>query len=125
MLDFLQDVLDALLPILILILVPVAVGALVRLFNKMGLDVEAHHREALQTALQNAALVAVSKRRGSTALSGPVKMGVPIGPAIDYVQKSVPDALVQFGISRGRLGELLEPHISTALAVVPQENTDD
>lgn len=125
MFDFLREVVPAILSIAVLILVPVAVTALVRLLGKLGLDIEAHHRDALQSALQNAALVAVSKMGKSSSLTGPMKAGVALGPAIDYVQNSVPDALGKFNLSRSRVGELLEPHIATALAVKPQETTNE
>lgn len=67
-----------------------------------GIQIEAKHREALQSALANGARIAVE----GGALPD-------ISKAVDYVLKSVPDALAHFGADRGeRVRELLQPHIA-------------
>jgi hypothetical protein len=64
-----------------------------------GISVEGKHREALQSALAN----------GARLLLQP---GGTIEEAIDYVLRSVPDALKRFGkTSPDDIRTLLEPHI--------------
>lgn len=64
-----------------------------------GVTVEAKHRDALQSALAN----------GARLLLQP---GGSIDDGVDYVLRSVPDALKRFGkTSPDDIRELLEPHI--------------
>lgn len=64
-----------------------------------GIEIEARHREALQSALANAARTIVG--------GGTVKQGV------EYVENSVPDALEHLGVKGAdRIRDLLQPHIS-------------
>ena len=87
------------------------VGALVELVRRYtGISIEAKHREALQSALQNGARLLLS--------------GLTREHAIDYVAASVPDALKALKVNdRGRIGDLLGPHIS-ALAASNQFPSD-
>ena len=74
--------------------------AVARFQQWTGMQIEGRHREALQSALANAARLAVAGER------------IEIREAIDYVARSVPDALAHFGAqSEGRIRDLLEPHI--------------
>lgn len=102
-----QTVFDILAPVLaalLAILVPALVTALFRWFQKLGLDIEATHREALQSALANAALLALAK--------GGLKPSA--GAAIDYVRASVPDAVKKFGLDDKRILDLVLPKITAA-----------
>lgn len=102
MTDFLYSVLEPIVEVMLLILIPAIVAALVRWFQKLGIDVEARHRDALQSALQNAALIAISRGASQHA------------PAIivDYVKNSVPDAVKRFGLDDHRIQELALPHLT-------------
>jgi hypothetical protein len=72
-----------------------------------GIQIEAKHREALQSALANGARMMIEN--GSEA---------DFMRAIDYVERSVPDALVHFRAkSRDRIRELLRPHVATATVI--------
>jgi len=102
-----NTILEILAPViaaLLAILVPAMVTALVRWFQKLGLDIEAQHRDALQSALTNAALAALARGSRNGAA----------GVAIDYVRKSVPDAVKKFSLDDGRILELVRPHITAA-----------
>lgn len=104
-------------------LVPVIAASLFQWFRKMGLDIEQRHRDALQSALHNAALVAIEKATGhkvadkaSPKPSDRSDVIPNVGAAIDYVEKSVPDALAKFKVNTDKLRDLLQPHITNALA---------
>lgn len=80
-------------------LISVAVGWLALVLNrKWGLDIEANHREALQTALTNAAGLAI-KRLGTSVNSLTLDVSNPaIREAVNYVMGSAKDALKRFGL---------------------------
>lgn len=102
-----QTVFEILAPVLtalLAILVPALITALFRWFQKLGLDIEATHRDALQSALTNAALIALAK--------GGLKPSA--GAAIDYVRASVPDAVKKFGLDDKRILDLVLPKIAAA-----------
>jgi hypothetical protein len=98
----LTDVIQPILSALATALIPILVAALldrVRLWT--GIEIEARHREALQSALANAARVAIDK--------GDVQEGV------DYVLRSVPDAIKALAVDGAdHIEELLAPHIAKA-----------
>lgn len=109
------DILAPIISVLIAILVPAFATALVRWFQKLGLDIEAQHRDALQSALTNAALIALARgsRNGATAA------------AVNYVRKSVPDAVKQFGLDDARILELVKPRITAVRIGAAKEQEID
>jgi hypothetical protein len=105
--DTLYDILTATLEILapviatlVAILVPALGAAIIRWIQKLGIDIEASHREALQSALMNAALIALRKKGTFDA--------------VKYVQQSVPDAVKAFKLDDARIIDLLQPRITAA-----------
>lgn len=66
-----------------------------------GIQVEAKRREALQSALRNAAIRALDELGGN----------VDTAKALDYVRNSVPDTLDFFKLEDFDVERLLEPHI--------------
>lgn len=119
MLEVITDILTPIIAIAVSILVPLAIAALVKLFQKWGIDIEAQHREALQSALHNAALVAVGKLTGKEPVGATTLRNelarVPVNMAVDYVQKSVPDAIGKFGLDQNKIVNLLQPHLVDAI----------
>lgn len=93
-------VLAQILPLLIDALTPVLVGVIAALIYRWtGVQIEQKHMIALQSALQNGARLLL---KGKT-----------VEDAIDYVERSVPDALTSFRArDRPRIAELLAPHIA-------------
>lgn len=114
-----QSVLDNILPILaalVSILIPFAVAALVKVFQKFGIDIEAKHREALQSALENAVATALSGKKDTPQAQGFLGLGNPLmSIALSYVLRSVPDAIKKFGLDEAGIIELLKPHFAKAL----------
>lgn len=90
-------------------LIAAAVGWLLVKWTKLtGLSIEASHRDALQTALKNAVNFGLNKLEDKAdKASIDVKSAV-LAAGIDYVLKSVPDAVKFFGLSPERLADLLE-----------------
>lgn len=115
-----QSVLDAILPILAILLtalVPFAVGLFVKMFQKFGVDIEAKYREALQSALENAVATALAgKDKNEVQTQGFLSLGNPLmGIALSYVLRSVPDAVKKFGLDEAGIIELLKPHFARAM----------
>lgn len=90
--QFLPALIDALTPMLVAV-----IAALI--YRWTGVQVEQKHMLALQSALQNGARLLLA--------------GKTVDDAIDYVARSVPDALATFRSGdRARIAELLAPHIA-------------
>ncbi|MFD1330242.1 hypothetical protein [Mycoplana ramosa] len=96
----LQLILSQVLPPLIDALTPMLVATIAALlFRWTGVQVEAKHMAALQSALANGAKLTLAGRS--------------MDEAIDYVERSVPDALTRFKArDRPRIAELLAPHLA-------------
>lgn len=95
-----QQILIILVTAIAPILATLLVAALTKWMQKMGVDIEAKNRDALQSALANAAMVAV---KGGSARQG-----------VDYVKSSVPDAVKRFGLDDAKIEELISPHVVQA-----------
>lgn len=101
---------DAFLPVaasILSIVVPSILGAVYVQWQKLtGIEIEAHQRQALQSALANAGRLLLDRT-------------VTKDHAIDYVLASVPDALKGLKVdTRERIAELLVPHINGQAATV-------
>lgn len=99
----------ALEPYILAVLAPLAVaivGILAELVRrKLNLDIEARHREALQTALTNAAGLAISQI-GAALADRKVDVRSPvIAAAVNYVIEAAPDAVRKFGLTPEALAE--------------------
>lgn len=83
---------------------------------KFGIDIEARHREALQTALDNGAGLVLSKVK-SGLLGKTIDVGHPlILDAIQYVNGAAPDAVRNFGLGADDLAEKLVAKIGLKTA---------
>lgn len=93
-------------------IVVVLIGALVTWITTMvkaktGYDIEAHHREAFQTALTNAAGLVI-QRGGELAAGVNIDVKNPaIRDAIMYVNDAAPDAVKYFGVTPNAIAEKL------------------
>nr|WP_298095898.1 hypothetical protein [uncultured Shinella sp.] len=101
----LQLFLGQVLPALIDAMTPILISLIAAMvYRWTGIQVEEKHMRALQSALGNGARLLLT--------------GHTIDDAVDYVERSVPDALATFRAAgdRERIEELLAPHIA---AIVP------
>lgn len=122
---FLSELLLALVPILGLVITTLVGIGLAFLKQKTGIDIEAKHREALQSALMNGILFALQKAgwvSGQPLSSSILESLLPT--ARSYVESSVPDALAKFGIDpttsigKAALDRLLTPKLPVAAGTV-------
>ncbi len=101
-----------------LVITAAAGYAVAWLRNKTGLqalELDAHHRDALQTAITNAAGLALNQL-GNNLSKKTVDIANPaVGAAVQYVVKSAPEALDHFGINK-RTTEIAEKIV----AKIPQ-----
>jgi len=98
-----QVMLEALLPVFATFataIIPLLIAYISsRIHLWTGMEIEARHREALQSALANAARIVAA---GASKQAG-----------IDYVLASVPDALKALNAdNQNRIDKLLEPHLA-------------
>ena len=75
--------------------------------DKLGLDIEARHREVLQTALTNAAGLVVNSLGGVASTARLDVRSPALAEAVTYVLKGAPDALAYFGLSAERVREMV------------------
>jgi hypothetical protein len=86
-----------------------------------GIQIEAKHREALQSALRNGANLVIDRIPNTGKID--VK-SAPVSAAIRYVLESVPDAVAYFELSPDRIADLLKPKLATpTTGVVVAETT--
>lgn len=89
------------------IIVPLVVQGM----RKLGLDIEAQHRDALQTSLTNAAGLLVERARKSVAGVTVDVRNASMAEAIRYVQESAPDAVKKFGLSSDAIAKKIAAKI--------------
>ena len=110
---FLQELLVAILPALGVVISAILLWGASVLQKNTGINIEAKHRDALQSALMNGILFALQK---SGWMPGQ-PTGQLLSTARSYVESSVPDALTKFGIDtatdvgRATLDRLLTPKL--------------
>lgn len=118
-----EGIYDVLQPYLLAVVSVVATaitGWLAELLRrKFNLDIDAAHREALQTALTNGAGLLIGK--AGSAISGKrIDMkNAALAEAVLYVLEAVPDAIRHFGITPEAVAEKLQaklPQVSSGNA---------
>lgn len=111
---FMQQLVTAVLPAVGVLISAVLLYGASLLKAKTGIDIEARHRDALQSALMNGVLFALQK---SGWLPGKDITPTIMDAARSYVESSVPDALKGFRIDvatpagRAQLDRLLLPKL--------------
>lgn len=97
-------------------LAALATWVLATIKSKFGIDIEARHREALQSALTNAAGLVIFQVE---KVAGSLKIDVGderIANGVELVLKSVPDAVAYFGVTPATLREMLTAKIGVVAA---------
>jgi hypothetical protein len=85
------------------------VGWLAELLRrKFNLDIDAAHREALQTALTNGAGLLIGKAGGAVAGKKLDLKSAALAETVNYVLQAVPDAIRHFGITPEAVAEKLQ-----------------
>lgn len=76
-----------------------------------GIEIESRHREALQSALENGARLIIDAIGSKVGAKGVDLGNGTLNAGVDYVLKSVPDAVQHFGLDRKRISDLLRPKL--------------
>lgn len=99
--------------VLVSVMATAIVGWLAELLRrKFHLDIEASHREALQTALTNGAGLLLGKLGGALAGRKLDLKSAVLAEAVNYVLQSVPDAVRHFGVTPEALAEKIQAKLS-------------
>lgn len=129
----LTPLLDALLPaigVVLSVLLSYGIGIAAKKFK---IEIEAKHREALQSALQNA--IGFGLKKAGDAGRDLAKIDTRnevLAAGVNYVVASVPGALTKLNVDNTRLRQLLEaklglavntPVLADASALAPQPGT--
>ncbi len=85
--------------------------------KRTGIEVEARHREALHSALETALNVGLQRlaQRGKEAYGSRAFLT----DGLDYVHRSVPDAVQHFGVSDRMLGQMLTAKLAATRRIEP------
>jgi hypothetical protein len=101
----------------LLVLVTAIIGWIAAAIQRRtGIEIEAKHREALQTALTNAAGLVLNKVKSSLSDVTIDVRHPAIKDAILYINGAVPDAIKNFGLSPDDLAEKLLAKIGVVTA---------
>lgn len=118
---FLTTISSGLLPVLLQIIAAVLGVLLLRLSTiakeRWGIEIEARHREALQSALMTGIKSALSRGwSGEDALKAAVE---------HVIQRGAPDAVDYFGLSLGDLAEMAGAKLQDAITAPSNAVTAD
>jgi len=106
------------------VVVTALLGWIASLYAKLtGKALEANHRAALQSALENGIKAAIQKILGGKLEGGVVpEVSVPVvlNKATAYVKASVPDAVANFNLSDSEIMDLLVPKLPSATVPAPR-----
>lgn len=118
--ESIYNILQPYLLAVVSVLATAIVGWLAELLRrKFNLDIDAAHREALQTALANGAGLLIGKASGAVAGKKLDLKSAALAEAVNYVLQAVPDAVRYFGITPEAVAEKLQaklPQVSTGNA---------
>ena len=118
MLDTIQATLQPVIVETLATLVLAAIAWLMRkLPEQMRMQIEARHRDALHSALETGVGYAFDALEAALRTNPTVAAGdAAIGTVLDYVQRSVPDAIKRLGPSQAMLQAMARAKINEALA---------
>lgn len=104
MLDIVQNIVQPIIVDLLLTLILAVIAWLMRkLPERWRLDIEARHRDALHKALDTGIGLAFDTMQKHPTIAAP---DMAIGVVLDYVERSVPDALRKLAPSRAHLEDM-------------------
>lgn len=104
MIDIIQSIAQPIIVDLLLTLILAIIAWLMRkLPERWRLDIEARHREALHKALDTGIGLAIDTMQKHPTIAAP---DMAIGTVLDYVERSVPDALRRLAPTRAHLEDM-------------------
>lgn len=106
---FIAEVLPYLLALFSAIITAAIAWATKKLTDWTGINIEAKHREALQSALLNGARATLARHTPHNVVLD--MKSVPIKEGVEFVLNSVPDAVRYFGLSPDDIEKHLTPKL--------------
>lgn len=113
----LWSVFETVMPVVVLITAPIIAALIIRLFQWLGVRVEAVNRDALQTAISNAALEAVRKAGGPAVATSVTFQDVNAG--VEQVLAGVPDAIKRFNVPTAEIAKRVEAQATAIVQSTP------
>ncbi|WP_158673477.1 hypothetical protein [Bosea sp. FBZP-16] len=86
--------------------------------EKLGIDIEAKHRDALQAALTNAAGLVINRAGGLAGALALPNANPLVQQGVSYVIDSAPDALRHFGITPEEARRILTEKLEAKIGVL-------
>ena len=103
-LDSIQSIIQPILVELLLTLILAVLAWFLRLLpERFRVDIEAKHRAALHSAIDTGVGLLIDTMQKHPTIAAP---DVAIGTVLDYVERSVPDAIRRLGPSRAQLKDM-------------------
>lgn len=103
-LDSLQNIIQPILVELLLTLILAVLAWFLRLLpERFRVDIEAKHRAALHSAIDTGVGLLIDTMQKHPTIAAP---DMAIGTVLDYVERSVPDAIRRLGPSRAQLEDM-------------------
>lgn len=104
MIDSIQNIIQPILVELLLTLILAVLAWFLRLLpERFRVDIEAKHRAALHSALDTGVGLLIDTMQKHPTIAAP---DMAIGTVLDYVERSVPDAIRRLGPSRAQLEDM-------------------
>lgn len=104
MIDSIQSIIQPILVELLLTLILAVLAWFLRLLpERFRVDIEAKHRAALHSALDTGVGLLIDTMQKHPKIAAP---DMAIGTVLDYVERSVPDAIRRLGPSRAQLEDM-------------------
>ena len=115
-LDSLQSIIQPIIVDLLLMLVLAIIGwAASFLPARFRLDIQQRHRDALHAALNTGVGLAIDTMQKHPTIAAP---DMAIGVVLDYVERSVPDAIRKLGPSRAHLEDMARSRLQQQVDAV-------
>lgn len=118
MIDTITDTLQPVIVEVLLTLALAGIGWLMRFLpERMRIEIEAKHRAALHSALETGVNYALDAVEATLRANPAIAVGdATVGRVLDYVERSVPDAIRKLGPSRNILQDMARAKLTEAMA---------
>ena len=115
-LDSIQSIIQPILVELLLTLILAVLAWFLRLLpERFRVDIEAKHRAALHSAIDTGVGLLIDTMQKHPTIAAP---DMAIGTVLDYVERSVPDAIRKLGPSRAQLEDMARSKLQQQVDVV-------
>ena len=115
-LDSIQSIIQPILVELLLTLILAVLAWFLRLLpERFRVDIEAKHRAALHSAIDTGVGLLIDTMQKHPTIAAP---DMAIGTVLDYVERSVPDAIRRLGPSRAQLEDMARSRLQQQVDAV-------